>query len=292
MPGYADGSMGPFHPHRRHPPPRTDDKAIVAVVLGLLSIGCAGPVAGVPAIILGSLARRDIDRSSGALSGRGLAAGGIVSGLFGTGIGFVIALSVLGALVAPEDPQPNAVASVPAASAPSPIRADAPPPLLTATPEPTATPDLERIRTYGSLEVVDLDESRPLRAQLGEITRRSRGRTLVLQTFARSSPACVAIEAALPDKRMQGALANVTLIRVDVDEYSAELSRMKVETRKAPWFYKLDGEGAPTDAISADAWAANVPENMAPVLRRFVRRAAPPARRGSVRGAPHDDPWH
>ena len=49
---------------------------------------------------------------------------------------------------------------------------------------------------------------------------------------------------------------------------------MRVDTESAPWFYKLDAEAhAPTDAISADEWDANVPENMAPVLGDFARGA-------------------
>ena len=38
-------------------------------------------------------------------------------------------------------------------------------------------------------------------------------------------------------------------------------------------FYKLDSNAHPTDAISADEWDANVPENMAPVLGDFARGA-------------------
>ena len=75
---------------------------------------------------------------------------------------------------------------------------------------------------------------------------------------------------------MQRALANVTLVRVDVEEYERDLRSMSVETRSAPWFYRLDGKGDPTDAISAAAWDAHSPENMAPVLGRFVHK---PARR-------------
>jgi hypothetical protein len=132
--------------------------------------------------------------------------------------------------------------------------------------------------------VVDLDDSRPLRAQLGEIVQRARAadhaRTVVLQTYVTSSSACDAVDAALPDKRMQGALANVTLVRVDIEEYRNELRSMKVETHSAPWFYKLDGRGETTaDAISGAAWEANLPENMAPVLGKFVHHRTSPTRR-------------
>lgn len=243
---------------------------MASLLLGLLSLVCIGPLAGLPAIVLGAMARRDIDRSEGRLDGRGLAASGIVMGLFGTGFGIVILLWLVGAAVAPEEPEPVAVAPpTPLLMMPSVDEAvDEAVPARSPTPAPG-------VRSYGSLDVVDLDESRPLRTQLGEIVRRSRGRTVILQTVVRSSSTCADVAAALPDTRMQRALANVTLVRVDVDEYDRELKAMRVETKTAPWFYKLDAKGIPTDAISADAWEESVPENMAPVLGKFVHRTAP-----------------
>ncbi len=266
--------MGPFHPHPLRPPPRierTEDKAVIALVLGILSMGCAGPIAGVPAIIVGSLARRDIDRSSGTRTGRGIAAAGIASGLFGTGLGFVIMLCVVGAMLTPETPEDTA--SLPPTAEPASVATDdsLPPPSSVVMPAPAPA----GTRSYGSLEVIDLDDTRGLRAQLVEITQRSRGRKIVLQTYAKASAVCEAVDAALPDKRMQGALANVTLVRVDVDEYDTELRQMEIETATAPWFYKLDSKGNPTDALSSEAWETDAPENMAPVLRRFIHRAAP-----------------
>src|SRR5262249_50005434 len=101
-----------------------------------------------------------------------------------------------------------------------------------------------------------------------------------LQTYSRSSSACAAIAAALPDSRMQRALANVTLVRADVDEYDRELGTMRVETRTAPWFYRLDAKGGPADALRADGWELSGPENMAPTLSRFVHR---PSEKSPVR---------
>jgi hypothetical protein len=251
-----------------------EGKAVLSLVLGLMSMGCAGPVLGLPAIILGSIARRDVDRAGGALTGRAIAAGGIVSGLFGTGFGVVIVLWIMGAALAPDVPaESTATMPAPAVTDTAPPSEGSPPPATT-TPAPSSG-----TRSYGSLEVVDLDRSRSLHTQLVEITQQSRGRTVVLQTFAQASSACAAVAAALPDKRMQRALANVTLVRVDVEEYATELHHMKIETTTAPWFYKLDANGDPTDSISADAWDASIPENMAPVLGRFVHRATPPALR-------------
>jgi hypothetical protein len=230
------------------PPPKTDGKAILSLVLGAASIAlCLGAVTGIPAIILGSVARRDIDRSGGRLGGSALAAGGIMSGLFGTGFGLVILVSVLGGAfeLAKDEPE----------QAPVPL------PIAAGT------------RSYGSLEVVDLDEDKPLREQLAQVTVQARGRTVVLQTFVRTSPECVRIASSLSDRRMQHALANVTLVRVDVDRFRAELDAMSIKTETQHWFYRLDARAQPVLGISRSAWGETVPEKMAPVLARFVSPA-------------------
>lgn len=267
---------------------RTERKAIASVLFGAVSlVPFAGAVFGIPAIILGALARRDIDDAAGGasgvrLEGRALAASGIVSGLFGTGLSVVLVLWVLGALFAPAAPDATAMNASASGKTPSVASSAAP----EANPEPatpsssSSAPSAAGVHAYGSLEVVDLDATRPLRAQLSEIVARApRGRTIMIQTYAKSSSACMAVDAALPDHRMQRALANVTLVRVDLEEYRMELSTMKVETRTAPWFYKLDAKGEPVDSLSADAWDANIPENMAPALGKFVQKSAPRRRK-------------
>lgn len=245
--------MPPYPPWQA--PQRQDSagKALAAMVLGLSSMACLGAVTGVPAIVLGALARKEIDRSGGRLTGSGFAAFGIVTGLFGTGLSIVLALMMLGSAVsALKDEQPRVAAAA------------------------------AGTRRLGTVDVVDLDADRPLRAQLTGIARdeAAKGRTVVLQTYVRSSRECAEVAAALPDDRMQRALANVTLVRVDVEIFAAELHAMRVDVRSVPWFYKLDAAARPTDAISAGEWDENVPENMAPVLDGFVhgtlgRRRAP-----------------
>ncbi len=217
-------------------------------MLGLFSLPTLG-VGGLVAVILGSMARKDIDASNGVLTGRALATTGIVTGLFGFGTAIVLALSVLSTALGPaehakKDPRPAST---------SPIGAGT--------------------RSYGTLEVVDLDDTKSLGPQLAEVALRGNmtGRTVILQTYVRSSRECAAVAASLPDIRMQKALANVTLVRVDIERFGEELRGMKVETASAPWFYTLDAHAKPTDAISAEAWGENIPENMAPALARFAR---------------------
>jgi hypothetical protein len=231
------------------PPPRNDAKALLAVILGVLSVSCLGFVAGIPAIVLGSMARRDIDRSSGRLTGSKLAATGVVAGLFGTGAWLVLGLWLLGGAV--DDMKQEAAAQHESL--------------------PSRTP--AAIHTYGSTDVVDLDDRKPLETQLENVAHlaAAKDNIVVLQTYSSRSRECSQIAAALPDPRMQRALANVTLVRVDVDIFENELHALSIETASVPWFYMLDKDGKPKDKINADEWDENVPENMAPVLAKFVR---------------------
>lgn len=232
-------------------------------MLGVMSMTCAGFFAGIPAIVLGSMARRDIDRSSGTRTGSGMAAAGIVTGLFGTGLSLVILVALLGGAIGQMDPpEPRTQSPVP------------------------GVPIAAGTRSYGALDVVDLDNDKTLRAQLPEIAKTAvtRGRTVILQTYVRESKECAEVALALPDVKMQKALANVTLVRVDLDSFEAELKAMRVDTESVPWFYKLDANARPIDAISADEWDANIAENMAPILADFAAGRARPRKTPSPLG--------
>lgn len=69
----------------------TNGKAIAALVLGLVAF-CIWP-AGVVALILGSIAKGEIDRSGGRQKGEGLAIWGIVLGVLGAVLGFIIVVA-------------------------------------------------------------------------------------------------------------------------------------------------------------------------------------------------------
>jgi prepilin-type processing-associated H-X9-DG protein len=64
-------------------PAVTSGKAVASLVLGVLSF-CALFLAGVPAIIFGALALRDVGRGRGRVKGQGLAITGLVLGIVGT----------------------------------------------------------------------------------------------------------------------------------------------------------------------------------------------------------------
>jgi len=80
-PGYAPAQVAP-----------SSNEAIWSLVLGILSITCLGLIAGIPAVILGTIAKRKIAASGGVIRGQGLATAGLVLGWVS------IAFSILGIL--------------------------------------------------------------------------------------------------------------------------------------------------------------------------------------------------
>jgi len=87
-PGYAYPAYPPA-------PQTTPGSATAALVLGILSIVMCGFVLGIPAIILGNNAKREIDASGGRLGGRSSAQAGFVLGIVSTVISGLSVLIVL-----------------------------------------------------------------------------------------------------------------------------------------------------------------------------------------------------
>jgi VIT1/CCC1 family predicted Fe2+/Mn2+ transporter len=76
----------PPPPPGGYPPPTAignNQKAIVSMVLGIISIFCCGFVLGIVAIVLGLIARKEIAASGGLQGGSGFAIAGIVTGVLG-----------------------------------------------------------------------------------------------------------------------------------------------------------------------------------------------------------------
>jgi Domain of unknown function (DUF4190)/zinc-ribbon domain len=75
--------------------PQTDDKALISLVLGVLSLISFSILAGIPAIILGKMSRENIRASSGRLTGEGMATAGRVMGWVSVGLAGVFLLIIL-----------------------------------------------------------------------------------------------------------------------------------------------------------------------------------------------------
>ena len=59
---------------------KTSGGAVTSLVLGILSFACIGPLAGIPAIIVGHVSLSNIKKSDGELTGGGLAVAGLILG--------------------------------------------------------------------------------------------------------------------------------------------------------------------------------------------------------------------
>lgn len=77
-------------------PVPTSGTATTSLVLGILSLVCLGLLAGIPAMILGRSATKEIDASNGTVGGRGLATAGFVTGLIGTLLSVLAIIAFIG----------------------------------------------------------------------------------------------------------------------------------------------------------------------------------------------------
>lgn len=72
-------SLPPVVPGAGHS--RTSGLAVGSMILGIASLVlCLGPLAGIPAVILGHKANSDIRKSGGIVQGGGMAVAGLVTG--------------------------------------------------------------------------------------------------------------------------------------------------------------------------------------------------------------------
>lgn len=60
--------------------PQTDGKATGSLILGILSLLCFSFLAGIPAVVLGHMSRKNIRESMGRLKGDGMALAGLIMG--------------------------------------------------------------------------------------------------------------------------------------------------------------------------------------------------------------------
>jgi hypothetical protein len=81
------------------PATQTSNLALISLISGIVSWFLLPIIAGIVAIITGHMAKKEIRASGGALSGDGLATGGLVLGYVNIGI-FALCICVVIALVA------------------------------------------------------------------------------------------------------------------------------------------------------------------------------------------------
>lgn len=89
----------PQTPQQRYIPPQADGKATASMVLGILSVTCFGLLAGIPAVILGHISRKNIRESRGRLTGDGKALAGMIMGY--VSIALVPVILIIAAIAIP-----------------------------------------------------------------------------------------------------------------------------------------------------------------------------------------------
>lgn len=77
-------------------PQANSGKATTSLVLGILSVLCLGFFTGIPAIIIGRNATKEIDASNGTIGGRGMATAGFVTGIIGTLLSALMVIAMIG----------------------------------------------------------------------------------------------------------------------------------------------------------------------------------------------------
>jgi hypothetical protein len=257
-------------------PLKTSGTATLALTSGILSFLCLWGVGGVLAIVIGWLAHGEIERAEGRVTGKGLANAGIGLGIANVVLS-VVGLGVLVALAVRPDP-PSAFVPPP----PPPVVAPILPPTVAPSPPPSPSEGLAEAPAplpslpphIGKISVVEAETGDALKALLlKELAESSKaGEHVVLWTVTGGCEPCAAVGRALPDQRMQRALAGVRLVRADAASFGPDLERLGVPTDALPGFTLLDAQARPLDHIHGGEWGDDIPANIAPILDKFVRR--------------------
>jgi len=144
---------------------------------------------------------------------------------------------------------------------------------------------------YGSILVVDIA---PDVASLDDELERQRtladlsGRRILLWLVVADCKPCRAIESAFSSRDVQHALARTRVVRLNAVDFGAELSRVGLPVDAFPCFALLGPNGIASDYLHGGEWDADVPQNIAPVLKSFVEGTYV-HRRSPWHGGPHVD---
>jgi len=243
---------------------------VTALVMGILGFLCLPGVAGVGAIAFGIAARKDIAQSDGRRSGLALANAAIATGAASMALA-AIALAATIALVArPRSHLRPAPAPPPTAVLPAP---PAPASGTASVPSPGFSRGVRTAR-LGTIYLVDLGpDVASLEDELDTQRRRAKqeGRKLLLWVSRDGCPPCNGVAASLRDHRVQQALSDTLVVRVDARDYQVDLEALGIPTQFVPGFCLLGTDNRPVDCVHGGEWDDDVPGNIAPVLERFVR---------------------
>jgi|SRR3954449_330977 uncharacterized protein DUF4190 len=77
------------------PPPRTPGMAYASMILGIVGLVACPLLPSILALVFGTMARSEIDRSGGQLGGSGIALTGLILGAIGVGFWVLIGVAVI-----------------------------------------------------------------------------------------------------------------------------------------------------------------------------------------------------
>lgn len=254
-------------PYARRPveaPPRAELSPLAISSIAALPLG---PVGSILAVVFGWHARREIERSAGRRRGWGLATAGMALGtlatmLWGLAGSYWLVTQRHRVDVVEEEPGPEPPAPL---AAP---RGGAPLDLAPWAPRHT------KVKRQGEITLVDVGASTTRLAD--ELAKQradaaSAGDTLVVMTTRGDCTPCRGVDRSLADPLLQEALRKVRLVRVDVQVFGEDLEELRVPQDGVPYFYLPAPDLTPRDAVHGGEWDDDVPVNIAPVLRAFVR---------------------
>lgn len=102
------------------------------------------------------------------------------------------------------------------------------------------------------------------------VTAMARGLKPFLYTSAKWCAPCKKLDASLADARMKDAFKGTYVVKLDIDDFDDKaLTALGVRVRAVPSFFELGADGTPTGRMMVGEWGPDVPENMAPALKRF-----------------------
>lgn len=235
--------------------------AVAGFVSAVLGFVCAPGVGGLLALVLGWTAHQELRASPHAPARRWALA---ALGLGTMNVVFVgVALSA-GLPIRPE-PAPNVAAPL---SAPALDHARSLPARRSAA---NVALRGERI---GQIELVDVwsnvdSLANELERQM--LAARRDGRQLLLWISAPDCAPCAGVASALSHKELQHALVRARVVRVNRDDFAAELEALGIPFQAIPGFALLDTQIRPVDYLDGGEWDEDVPHNIAPVLAGFMR---------------------
>ncbi len=126
----------------------------------------------------------------------------------------------------------------------------------------------------GGLIIADVSPSVPsLQMTLAHQARLAArtGRAAIAWLVVPQCEPCDAMTVSLASPRMQAALRDTVLLRLDARQFAAELGDLGIPTARLPGLSRLNESGEPTDYLHSGEWDDERPELMAPILGRFAR---------------------